>query len=132
MTITIHPHYENCSEMSEDLQALELETELYDEDCIKPTSYAFAHMRNLLTQACMYVCIGFPLGTAYPDGDGGLRVDWVHSEKELRLIVPSEESGRQYIWHMNGMDHSLTEDVTAKNLGYWLDWLINDDEQTTK
>lgn len=119
----------NGSTMIADLQSLENDTEMYDEDCIKPTSYAFARMRELLTRSLGFILSTFPLGTVYPDGSGGMRIDWVHSEKELRLIVPSTESGRQYIWYLCGMEHALVEEVSAQTLGHWLNWLNKDDQR---
>ena len=118
--------HSNEATMTTDVCALENDTEMYDADCIKPTSYAFARMRELLTQSAKCTQSDFPLGTVYPDGSGGLRVDWVRSEKELRLIVPSAEGGRQYIWYLHGMEHALIEDVSAQLLGHWLDWLTAD------
>jgi len=103
----------------------------YNDDFMKPTEYAFTTTWNLLDQASSIVEGLFPLGTVYPDGDGGLRVEWIRPQRELRLIIPSCEEERHYIYHESGAEYAADYNVSAKSLGNWLNWL-NQDERTAK
>lgn len=130
ITRSFLPVNSNVTEMQQDLYTLENASQLYDEDCIKPTPFAFKRMRGFLANTFL-VTNNFPFGTIYPDQSGGLRVDWVHADKELRLIVPSVENMRQYIWYMSGTDHGLVDNVSALKLGELLNWLTNDKSKST-
>lgn len=98
------------------LDSLQSDTD-YDEDCPKPTPYAFQVARIML-DGCKVD------GSVYPDGAGGLRVDWIVGDKELRLIIPAYRSIQGYIWHMQGNEHAIDNDVSMSNLNKWLNWLV--------
>jgi hypothetical protein len=95
----------------------------YDEECIKPTLSAIEGARTILEGASRYVNGYFPYGTVYPDGDGGLRTEWIEPGCELRLVIPANQNGSHYIYHERNDDFKNDYDVTPIRLGYWLNWL---------
>ena len=108
-----------------DYESTELD---YDDETLKPTDYAFARVRSLLSEADTFLQSAFPLGTVFPDGDGGIRVEWVRPSREIKLIVRSAEDKRSYIFHKQGVEYGGDYDVTSETLGCWLNWLNNDEK----
>lgn len=107
-------------EMLSELDVLENETEIYDEDCIKPTPYAFARLRELLKQSAGSKMFAFPSGTVYPDGSGALRAEWMRSNLEVALVVFPEESDQHYIFYKEGQKYNGDYKVTPENLSIYL------------
>ncbi len=94
----------------------------YDEDFVKPTEYAWKKTWELLDTAGKNIDGAFPLGTVYPHGNGGLRIEWIGSEKELRLSISANANGRSYIYHEVGNQYDADYNVSAYNLANWILW----------
>lgn len=110
------------SEMLGQLTAL-MKAEDYDEDYIKPTLDAATQMRCFLVAASGFLKIAFPLGTIYADGDGGIRLEWIRPDRELRLVVPASSSGRSYLYHEQGAEYGADYSPSVAELGSRLSWL---------
>jgi hypothetical protein len=95
----------------------------YDEDEVRPTNYAFSTAWNLLLTAVWHLPHGLPDAVAYTDEDGGIRCEWRHASRQLRLIVPAESHGRHYIYHEEGDNYSAEDPVSPETLAVWLRWL---------
>ena len=67
--------------------------------------------------------IAFPMGTIYADGVGGLRVEWIRPDRELRLVVSRSQEGRSYLYHEQGADYAADYSPDIIKLGEWLHWL---------
>ncbi len=67
-------------------------------------------------------------GTLYPDGEGGLRIEWRSDDGEaaryvLLTVHPSDER-KDYIYHQQGsMRGDLQAEITADLLARRLGWL---------
>src|SRR5262249_17383727 len=86
-------------ELLSDLGELFRDSEDYNEDFLKPTESALTIAWKLLTEAGKHVDGRFPAGTVYPDGNGGLRIEWIRPSRELRLVVRPDAGDRHYIYH---------------------------------
>ena len=102
-----------------------MKSEDYDNDFLSPTESAAARMQKFLKEASDLLRIAFPVGTIYADGDGGLRLEWIRPDRELRLVVSALPQGRNYIYHEQGDDYAADYAPTADKLGRWLNWLEN-------
>lgn len=103
-----------------DLATLFQPSVAFDDDFLAPTHYSLRMMWELLDHAGLLVGRPFPAGTVHPDGDGGLRLEWIGKESELRLIVPATEAGRQYIFQEgpngHGSDFTVSPQILAEHL----------------
>lgn len=97
----------------------------YDEDYLPPTRFAFNRAQLLLDSARPLLQGNVPLGSLAADGAGGIRIDWLSVDKEVRLVLPGKEQGRQYIYHQQGEEYAAEHTVNAEFLAYWLNWLIS-------
>jgi hypothetical protein len=95
----------------------------YEEDDVRPTSYAFSAVWNLLLTAVGHLPGGLPSAVVYTDEEGGIRCEWRHAPRQLRLIVPAESHGRHYIYHEEGDNYCAEEPVSPEMLAVWLRWL---------
>ena len=118
-------------EMLAEPESLENDACLYDEDCVKPTPYAFARLRDLLTQTATDKRFAFPLGAVYPDGSVALRVEWMRLGREVTLVIYPDREDQHYIFHKQGTNYGGDYNVTSANLGFYLERLSND-ERTAK
>lgn len=88
-----------------------------------PTKYALDRAVSLLAQAYQAVRNISPLAavttTSY---EGGIRVQWMYPSANLRLIIPGNRNGQEYIY-FEADDEYGTEDVSGQNLTKRLMWL---------
>ena len=123
--IQIEPSKPNgLSDLLDQLDLL-VEAEDYDDDFRSPTESSVTRMRGFLEYAHGLLKIGFPVGTIYADGDGGLRLEWIRPDRELRLIVSASPQGRSYLYREQGDDYGADYAPNADELGKWLNWLDN-------
>lgn len=118
--------HEYLDEMLQDLKQL-LGDNDYNEDYLKPTNYAVESVESLFTSIKLLLKKPFPRGTIYPDGDGGLRVEWMRDGIELRLIISATEKGKQYIYYELENVYAVEYNVTPNNLSNWLEWFNHND-----
>ena len=96
----------------------------FDEECLIPSDRALGRMFELLSEAPF-----LPRGVVYPDGDGGLRLEWVQGNKQLSLAIHLSDPLRDYLYHQEGVGEiaryavvPLTDDLSA--FTNWLPWLL--------
>ena len=94
----------------------------YDEDNLRPSEYSLAEMRTVLTGSSRVVTGFYPHGDAYPDGDGGMRIEWVGENCELRLIISAASDLPRYIYHERGDEFANDNNVSPESLGKWINW----------
>ena len=115
----------NLEILLSDLGAL-LRSVDYNEEFSKPTEYAINTAWSLLVEANQ-IRGSLPLGTIYPDGTGGIRIEWIREGIELRSIIPADDQGRGYIYHETGNQYEADYSVSGNNLSYWLEWFNNNE-----
>lgn len=107
-----------------DLIALRSEED--EEDYIyKPTDYAFNTAVELLRVAYLGAGGDISRPAVTPDGEGGIRIEWRHLEREVRLICPAQSNQQPYIYFEVGDNFKIVEDVNGNALASWLSWLNN-------
>jgi hypothetical protein len=107
----------------EELIAL-LEGEEHDEQgVLRPTLFAFRRTFHLIQQVGLQLREHFPRAAVSTDSEGGCRIQWLWPKRQVRLIVPAQGDGQQYIYHQEGNNYSVEEDVSPQRLVEWLNWL---------
>ena len=90
------------------------------------TDHSIATISRILATAHDQMGDSFPRG--YPCEDaGGIRIEWISPEKELRLIVSGYEQEQSYIYHETSDEYDTDEVVTGENLTVWLNWFIGNE-----
>ena len=97
----------------------------YAADFLIPTQEALTRMHNFLEGASDALVIAFPSGTIYADGNGGLRLEWIRPNRELRLVISASAQGKSYLYHEAGVDYGADYTPSAEKLGRRLNWLEN-------
>ena len=100
-----------------------LQSQDYNDEFIRPTRHALTRTWNILRDASVFTTGPFPVGTIFPDGDGGLRIEWIRPSRELRLAVSAQPDGKAYIYHELGDRYDVDYRVTPNILAFWLNWL---------
>lgn len=103
----------------------ELRNESYDEDFIAPSAYAYECARDFMFAAFNSFGCKLPVPFYVPDGEGGIRIEWEQGARELRLICPASDSQSPYLYHEEGSDYEVDEQVTDSVLRERLRWLIS-------
>jgi hypothetical protein len=102
-----------------------LEEEDTDEyGVLRPTEYAFTTTWNLLVAAAQDLAFPFPRAAVSTDSEGGIRVQWLRPERQVRMVIPSVEGKPQYIYHEERDDYDVESTVSARTLAGWLTWLV--------
>jgi hypothetical protein len=109
----------NLGEVLSDLGSL-LQEQSYNDDYLKPRNEVVGSAWQLLDKAGKQLEGKFPLGTIYPDGNGGLRVEWIRQGAEVRLAIPSSTDERPYIYYQFGDTYDADYNVSPTNLAHWL------------
>ena len=92
----------------------------YDDDFQAPTPSAVVRTRAFLEEAGGSLEAAFPSGTICADGVGGLRIEWIRPDRELRLVVSRSQEGRSYLYHEQGADYAADYSPDFAKLGEWL------------
>lgn len=96
----------------------------FDDECLEPTERAYERTFDLLQATPI-----LPSGTIYPDGDGGLRVEWAQGSKQLRLAIHHTDPVRDYLYHQEGIGNTAQYDIVpltdSSMLSTWLFWLLH-------
>lgn len=95
----------------------------FDEECLLPTERAIHAALVFLGDAAVELRTPLPEGALYPDGDGGLRIEWEQDERQIRLVIHRDSSSQDYIYHQERADYALEANVTAHQLAGWIRWL---------
>jgi hypothetical protein len=93
-----------------------------DYGILRPSLFAFRRTFHLIYNAALQLREHFPAAAVSTDSEGGIRVQWIRPERQVRLIVPAAEGGQQYIYHQVGSEYAVEEDVNLQRLLFWLDW----------
>jgi hypothetical protein len=87
-----------------------------------PTSYALERALSLLTQTYQLVGNFFTRAAVTTSFEGGIRIQWIHPHASVRLVIPANQDGQEYIYFEAGDEYG-TEDVSSLNLAKRLVWL---------
>ncbi|WP_395091088.1 hypothetical protein [Armatimonas sp.] len=124
---TFAPRYQSASAKQDLIQQLLIllhDENNFDEECLSPTERAKERIISLLEVQNI-----LPQGTLYPDGDGGLRVEWVCGQKQLSLAIHASDPIRDYLYHQEGTGQNAEYDVVplTSNAVFtqWLPWLLS-------
>jgi hypothetical protein len=118
--LTEHENIESSNLTRVRAELLELQSE--EDPTGRPTPYAFRRTWELLFEAGKQMKLDFPYGYVMEDGEGGIRIEWENQSRYVRLIVPAEQDGQQYIYYQNNDTRDIDE-VSANALAGWLYWL---------
>lgn len=121
---TADPYIARRLELLSGLDALRKDD--YDEDFLAPTEYAYTSARNFLLVAFETLENALPIPFYVPDGEGGIRIEWMNGTRELGLICAASESRESYLYHEDGADYGVDELVTESILLNRLRWLIGE------
>ena len=95
-----------------------------EEDQTFPSNYAFNTALTLLLDARLHVS-DLPRANVTADETGGIRVQWISPERQVRLVVPAENSGRQYLYFETEKDYDLEDNPSPKHLAERLRWFAD-------
>lgn len=104
-------------EMLDTLEELQLEDEQDAYGILRPSEYAIETARDLLVGA-LGQAGGLPYGSVFPDGKGGLQIEWDWHGRQVHLGVPSQPSGRLYIYYSDGSKAQLEKKVSGLTLAH--------------
>ncbi len=102
----------------------ELKIEDYDNDFLAPSNYAYKCAQDFMSAALKCFSVDLLIPYFVPDGEGGIRLEWVNGARELRLICPASGSKKPYLYHEDGDIYGVIEEVTDSVLREQLRWLI--------
>jgi hypothetical protein len=103
------------------------EEETDDYGVLRPTLFAFVTALELIVGASLQLLSGLPRATPCTDEQGGIRFEWSRPARQVGLVVPAHQGGRMYVYHADGDERGLAEQVSASTLANWLRWLVTDD-----
>lgn len=96
--------------------------DLDDPERTAPSNLAFFKVWELLTQASLVRIKPLPSAAVSSTDDGGIRVQWLGTRRQVRLVVAPDDNGRSYIYYQDQNAHGLEWDVRAEVLVRFLDW----------
>jgi hypothetical protein len=103
---------------------LELKTLVDSEDFVRPTAYAVDKAIDFCIPSGSLIKAEFPYGSVAPDGDGGIRIEWMEGNKHVRLLVSANADTRPELYYEDRDEYDITPVTEADELAIWLDWLV--------
>lgn len=105
------------------LELLQEEDELDDDyGATVPTKTALSQTLTVLNNAFRELRTVFPMAAATVSFDGGIRIQWMHPDSSLRLVVPGDEGEEAYIYYEHE-DVFGSIEASASNLAERIRWL---------
>ena len=99
-----------------------LQNEAGEEEAV-PTGHAYSTALALLLDAHSLV-EDFPRASITADETGGIRIQWLQPDRQVRLIIPAEKSGRQYLYFETDRSYDLEDDPSPTALAQRLRWFV--------
>jgi hypothetical protein len=62
-------------------------------------------------------------GDIYPDGDGGLRLEFEHDVRQVRLSLHADDPREDYLYWEDGMKYAIETPLCGAMVTGWLRWL---------
>jgi hypothetical protein len=92
---------------------------------VKPTSYATNEAIGLISKAVRICRNNFSKAWVSTEDNGGIYLTWSKPDlgKELRVLVPANKELKVYLYHEEKESYASENDVTAKDLSKWIDWI---------
>ena len=92
-----------------------------EEDQDFPTSYAYDKALALLldTQLQMQK---LPRPSITADETGGIRLQWLGPDRQVRLVIPADSHGREYVYFETKESYDLEDTPSAMALAQHLRW----------
>ena len=126
-TVTHRPPNAEVQELTgllEQLSELRQEEPTDEYGILRLEESAFEQARELLTNATLVLAAEYgakmPYGCASTDSEGGLRIDWLRSDRAVNLVIPAANQKPSYLYHELGPDHAAEYEVTPERLAIWL------------
>lgn len=92
---------------------------------LRPTEYALCQTTELLRDASRRgETYRFPDASVTTDEEGGVRIEWLHNDRAVHLVVPATNEGQSYLYHEDGDDYGIVKPMTASVLAHWLRLVI--------
>lgn len=98
----------------------------FDEECSPPTPGAINRAFEYLIVTASSLYDYLPEGSLYPDGEGGIRVEWRYADRYVLLAVHPLDGRQDYIYHQQGSDKGnlvLVARSGSEELAGHLAWL---------
>jgi hypothetical protein len=95
-----------------------------EEDQVFPTSYAYHAALALLLDTQRQIG-DLPRPSVTADETGGIRVQWIRPERQVRLVVPAEKGGRHYLYFETEKDYDLEDNPSPMRLAERLQWFAD-------
>ncbi len=97
-----------------------------EEDQVFPTAYAYDTALTLLLDTQLQMR-NLPRPSVTADETGGIRLQWIGQERQVRLVVPPDSSGREYVYFELGKLYDLENNPSAVALAQHLRWFAGQD-----
>ncbi len=95
-----------------------------EEEQTFPSNYAFNTALALLLDARLHVS-DLPRANVTADETGGIRLQWISPKRQVRLVVPAENGGRQYLYFETEEDYNLEDNPSPTHLAERLRWFAD-------
>lgn len=94
-----------------------------EEDQVMPTSHACNTALSLLLDTQTHLN-DLPRANVTIDETGGIRVQWISPERQVRLAIPAHNEGRQYVYFETASDYDLEDNPSPAALAQHLRWFL--------
>lgn len=94
-----------------------------DEDDFAASVYAITTAQRLIVEVYRRVGARFPQPAVFANGNRGILLQWDNSSRQVRLVVPRDDTFLMYVYHEDGSDYDAEAEVSPDTLASWLTWL---------
>ena len=94
-----------------------------DEDDFAASVYAITTAQKLIVEVYRRIGARFPQPVVFANGNRGILLQWDNSSRQVRLVVPRDDTFLMYVYHEDGSDYDAEAEVSPDTLASWLTWL---------
>ncbi len=111
----------NVQDIYLDLQALQKEEA---EEGFEITDYSIETVKRIIGDAYQMLQRNIPVPTVASDDEGGVRIEWKGSQREVRLVVRRDSIKKSYIYYRSGDHSDIDSELSGRILAYRLQSVI--------
>lgn len=113
----------NLNAMLSELQDLMQEDDDDEYGVLRPTSHALFQSVQIFFNISSRIQQDLPYGAISSDYSGGIRIEWYGRNKEVRLVIPSTNEQKPYIYYENESSYNIDNSISPESIVRWFNWL---------
>ena len=97
---------------------------------LQPTGHALSTALHWILETSPLFMDKYLFGCASTDSEGGIRIEWLTTTGEIRLVIPASKEKEPYIYYEFGEHYGVDGRASVSKLARWIHQLNRQGERS--